>query len=365
MSTSTIQHGNFFSLLHTFVRFPSFTLVNRSDTPVMHEPHHSILSLFSLASFATIITLTSAVGGSVGGADDSLLLVVSAAAANITTDNSTRKNDAPAPQLLTLLPPPLRANNISTSFDDNTSLSPPPPSPYSLSEANSTTQNNNNNSIVSYVCNAPAFGKELSVPSCTNALHHLGLGSVQLLWGMREEDPEGLQGPQGEQGKGESQGKRQSSDARTNNNFDVLLPQRSISDDGACVVEPGLGPGVESARASWEDVAQAALVVVRRCAGAEPSRGGLAKNIGMLLLLLLLLLFFSLFVCYLLGLLFFCWWFVWGRRRRAGVMACIPSRGPFPRGYELLFSPLSLAVVRCRCVLFPTQISKAHLTRSC
>ena len=62
-----------------------------------------------------------------------------------------------------------------------------------------------------------------------------------------------------------------------------MLPQRFISDDGACAVELGLEPGASGAMASAEDVAVAGFVVLRKCVegeGGGENVGGLARNIG-------------------------------------------------------------------------------------
>lgn len=63
--------------------------------------------------------------------------------------------------------------------------------------------------------------------------------------------------------------------------YDVGLPRRWISPDGKCAVEPALAPDNTTARASLEDVAVAAFVVMKNCIERrEPSWGGLARNIG-------------------------------------------------------------------------------------
>ncbi|KAF6217736.1 hypothetical protein HO133_006563 [Letharia lupina] len=106
-------------------------------------------------------------------------------------------------------------------------------------------------SLVSYVCNGDAFGHDLNVDSCTDAIRFLGVNTTQLSFGMRNTGA-----------------------------FDIGLPQRYISSDGKCAIEPTLEPDKELARASAEDVAVAAFVVVRNCAAKQGGKGGIAKDIG-------------------------------------------------------------------------------------
>lgn len=108
---------------------------------------------------------------------------------------------------------------------------------------------------LSYVCNGPALGYGLSLPSCTDAVRFVGINTSSLSWGMRHTHT----GPAP---------------------FDRPLPQRFVSSDGLCALEPSVASGVPVARASLEDVAVAAFVVVRNCVGGEGGRGGVARDIG-------------------------------------------------------------------------------------
>lgn len=141
------------------------------------------------------------------------------------------------------LPPALVPNNntpLSLPLPPSSPLSlPPPPPPQSTDH-------------ISYTCNGAAFGYTLSVDSCSDVVRLIGINTTTVSWGMRNTGP----------------------------TFDIPLPQRYISADGTCVVEPSIKPGVREARASREDIAVAAFVVVRNCAGGEPSEGGVAKDIG-------------------------------------------------------------------------------------
>ena len=176
----------------------------------MHNTHHSIISLLFFTSFAIIISWTSAV---VVDNNSPLLLLSSASA----VDYNSNHNDKPTLPLLTLPFLPLNASNSSNL------TSPLPPS---FLPAMTTTITNTTKTL-SYVCNAKAFGQDLSPLSCSDAIRHVGISTSSLSFGMRDDVIPGQ---------------------RT---FDIRLPQRFISSDGKCVVEPILAPEAQQARASW------------------------------------------------------------------------------------------------------------------
>ncbi|CAD6593126.1 MAG: hypothetical protein ASARMPREDX12_006852 [Alectoria sarmentosa] len=109
------------------------------------------------------------------------------------------------------------------------------------SAANNNNNNNNNTPIpipipnaphVSFICNGVAFGYGLDNDSCNQAIALVGISTTVLSFGMRSVGA-----------------------------YDIPLPQRFISTDGKCVVEPSLTPGAIEARACPEDIAVAALRV--------------------------------------------------------------------------------------------------------
>lgn len=161
-------------------------------------------------------------------------------AANSNSSNSNNNNNNTntnnAALSLSLLPLPLPPNTST----------PPPPPPLAP------------NVLVSYVCNADAFGRDLDVDSCTDAVRSIGVGTAQLTFALRAA----------------------AAAADGNAASDVPLPQRFISPDGRCVIEPCLAPDAEAARASYEEVAVASFVLVRNCAGKEGGSGGVARDIG-------------------------------------------------------------------------------------
>lgn len=174
----------------------------------MHKTHHSIMSLFFFTSLAVFISWTSAVA-----VDTNPPLLLSSASA---ADHNSAHNDKPALPLLTLpfLPP-------NTSNSSN--LTPPSP-PSSLPTTTTTTNNTNN---LSYVCKGKAFGYDLSPPSCNDAIRQIPISTSSLSFGMRDAVIPGQK------------------------TFDIRLPQRFISSDGKCAVEPILTSEAEQARASW------------------------------------------------------------------------------------------------------------------
>lgn len=167
-----------------------------------------------LSSFAVVSSISAFV------VDNPLQLLQPSAGVNNTTIITTTNNKNILP-LLSLPPSPNPTSNFPTA------------------------------GLVSYVCNGDAFGHDLNVDSCTDAIRFLGVQTTQLSFGMRNTGA-----------------------------FDIRLPQRYISSDGKCAIEPTLAPDKELARASAEDVAVAAFVVVRNCAAKQGGKGGIAKDIG-------------------------------------------------------------------------------------
>lgn len=103
-----------------------------------------------------------------------------------------------------------------------------------------------------YQCDGVAYGRDLSSTSCAEALNQIDDSStIEMTYGPR------LAGT-----------------------FDVRLPQRYISPDGRCIIEPRIVPGEFSARASLREVAFAAGYVIDHCVTASPSQGGTVRDIG-------------------------------------------------------------------------------------
>lgn len=144
---------------------------------------------------------------------------------------------------LRLLPVSAGTNGTSITTTDNDTLLLLSALTTNLTPAN----------LPSYLCDE-AFGTELNQTSCDIAIRSIDENTAPLSFGMRSS-----RGP----------------------HYDVGLPRRWISSDGKCAVEPALAPGATTARASLEDVAVAAFVVMKNCIERrEPSSGGLARNIG-------------------------------------------------------------------------------------
>ena len=102
-----------------------------------------------------------------------------------------------------------------------------------------------------YICST-AFGSDLNYSSCEVAVSVIGLDKT--VYSFAERDA-GIQA-------------------------DILLPQRFISSDGECVIEPVLEASATIARASPENMALASFVIARNCVAKESGKGGIAKNIG-------------------------------------------------------------------------------------
>ena len=163
--------------------------------------------------------------------------LISQTSALVSLDNN---NNDPLPLLPASSAPTNHTPNTNT-IPNTTTLSLPLPLPLPHPPTTSAT--------ISYFCSGPAFGSTLNATSCQAAIHLVGISPAPLTFGLRD----------------------------TGRAYDVTLPQQYISPDGTCVIEPGLAPGEEEARVSEEDVAVAAFVVVRKCAGT----GGVARDIGM------------------------------------------------------------------------------------
>ena len=105
-----------------------------------------------------------------------------------------------------------------------------------------------------YVCfSRAAHSDPLNVQSCTDAIRQLDIRSTDpILWGLRN----------------------------TSHHYQIYLPQRFISADGSCFVEPILREGQESSLISQQSMATAGIVLIQQCAAAAPSKSGVAKNIG-------------------------------------------------------------------------------------
>lgn len=142
-------------------------------------------------------------------------------------------------------------NHNITIANDNHNNFPLPlslPGNYSISNVSITSSPK---PFVSYVCNT-AFGSDLNPTSCEDAVGVVGVNTKVFSFALRDE---GIKA-------------------------DVPLPQRFISSDGECVIEPTLETGATIARVSPEDIALAAFVITRNCAAKEPHIGGIAKDIG-------------------------------------------------------------------------------------
>ena len=143
-------------------------------------------------------------------------------------------------------------NHDTTIANDNHDSSPLPLFPlanYSIS--NVSTPSSFSAPGTTYICSA-AFGTDLNYSSCEVAVSVVGLDKT--IYSFAERDA-GIRA-------------------------DILLPQRFISSDGECVIEPVLEASATIARASAENIALASFVIARNCVAKESGKGGIAKNIG-------------------------------------------------------------------------------------
>ena len=142
-------------------------------------------------------------------------------------------------------------HNITIANDNHNSFTSPLSLPGNHSISNLSIPSSSPKPFVSYICNS-AFGSDLNYTSCEDAVRQVGVDRKVLSFALRDE---GIKA-------------------------DVPLPQRFISSDGECVIEPTLETSATIGRVSPEDIALAAFVITRRCVAKEPHIGGIAKNIG-------------------------------------------------------------------------------------
>ncbi|KAG6991111.1 hypothetical protein G7Y79_00057g090930 [Physcia stellaris] len=104
---------------------------------------------------------------------------------------------------------------------------------------------------IPFGCSGTQYGWLLDISSCLDALAQLDRTSTEeQSWGPRR-----LQ-------------------------YDIGFPRTYWSTDLSCVVIPILAPGETHARASLQDVAAGASVLLRECVNKPPNPGGLAKDIS-------------------------------------------------------------------------------------
>ncbi|KAL8822467.1 MAG: hypothetical protein Q9191_006798 [Dirinaria sp. TL-2023a] len=105
-----------------------------------------------------------------------------------------------------------------------------------------------------YLCtDTRGLGRDLSVQSCLDAVRQLDIRSTAPgIWGERD----------------------------TGEFYNIYLPQRYMSTDGRCFVEPVLQGEYKSAAISQQTLAGAGIVLSQRCAGGQPSTGGIARQLG-------------------------------------------------------------------------------------
>lgn len=100
-------------------------------------------------------------------------------------------------------------------------------------------------------CSGAQYGWLLDISSCLDALAQLDRTSTeQQSWGPRRLD------------------------------YDIGFPRTYWSTDLSCVVIPILAPGKTYARASLQQVAAGASILLRECVNKPPNPGGLAKDIS-------------------------------------------------------------------------------------
>ena len=107
---------------------------------------------------------------------------------------------------------------------------------------------------ITYICyNMEGQTGSLNVQSCTDAVRQLNIrSSTPAFWGMRN----------------------------TGHHYSVYLPQRWVSADGSCFIEPILRQGFDSSITSARTLAMAGITLIQKCAASTPSKNGAAKNIG-------------------------------------------------------------------------------------
>lgn len=93
----------------------------------------------------------------------------------------------------------------------------------------------------------------LNIQSCTDAVRQLDIRSTNpILWGLRH----------------------------TGRHYQTYLPRRFIGTDGSCFLEPVLRQGHDSSSTSQQSIATAAIALIRKCVAGNPSKSGIAKDIG-------------------------------------------------------------------------------------
>ena len=104
---------------------------------------------------------------------------------------------------------------------------------------------------IEFGCSGTQYGWLLDISSCLDALAQLDRSSTTpQTWGPRRQG------------------------------YDIGFPRTYWSTDLSCVVIPILAPGKTHARASIQDVAAGASILLRECVNKPPNPGGLAKDIS-------------------------------------------------------------------------------------
>ena len=102
-------------------------------------------------------------------------------------------------------------------------------------------------------CDGPSYGSDLDISDCGEANAYLAAGSDQYQWAERHS------GSQKES---------------------LALPYRSMGDKASCYVQPVLINGASSARATFDEIRNAAAMIRGRCFSGGKLQGGMATKIG-------------------------------------------------------------------------------------
>lgn len=102
-------------------------------------------------------------------------------------------------------------------------------------------------------CDGATYGFDLGIIDCAEAKTYFPAGSNQLLWAERNT---------GWQKK------------------IFQLPYRAMDDKASCYLQPALVDGATSAKASLNQVRNAAAMIANKCASGGKLQGGIATNIG-------------------------------------------------------------------------------------
>ena len=130
---------------------------------------------------------------------------------------------------------------------------------------------------VLFVCD-PMFGNDLNSTSCYDAVTNSGLDP-------RSTEPK-TWGPRGTTVRYDFPIPQwfvsRTYNVRRNSHFIVPLAENisSLSEDGTCIFQAVIAPRRISAQASQTDVLLGATTLIDSCAEANPSTGGLAKQLG-------------------------------------------------------------------------------------